>query len=141
MVFEIVGNALVLKVPPTKASYQFVARYGEQFPCCVTAVFSPTQALVAREAGARYVAVYVNRATRQMGNGLQLVQDVAKILKDSETEILAASIKSTNEACASIYAGAHHLTLPYQILTELMTNSLSEQAIADFLSNGIGVGM
>ena len=58
----------------------------------MTAVFSPAQALVAGEAGARYVAVSVNRATRQMGNGLQLVEDIAKILKDSETEILAASI-------------------------------------------------
>ncbi len=137
LVFEIVGKTLVLKVPPTKTGYQFVARYREQFPCCITAVFSPAQALVAREAGARYVAIYVNRATHQMGNGLQLVQDVARILNGSETKILAASIKSTDEACESLFAGAHHLTLPYQILTDLMINPLSEQAIADFQISGL----
>jgi len=140
-VFEIAGDDLVLKIPPTETSYQFVARFGEQFQCCVTAVFSPTQALVARETGARFVAIYVNRATRQMGNGLQLVQDVANILKGSETEVLAASLKSTDEACASIFAGAQHLTLPYQILTDLMANPLSDQAIKDFRSSGVGIEM
>lgn len=135
---KVVGRALVLKVPPTQTGYQFVSQCVE-YPCCVTAVYNPAQALVAREAGARYVAVYVNRATRLMGDGLQLVREVAEVLKHSGTEIIAASVKSADEACASLSAGAHHLALPYEVLTSLMTHPLSEQTLAEFQANGVGI--
>lgn len=135
---EVVGAALVLKVPPTESGFKFASLYSE-YPCCVTAVYSPAQALIAREVRASYVAVYVNRATRLMGDGLRLVSDVAEILKHSKTEIVAASIKSTEEACAALSAGAHHLTLPFEVLTSLIAHPLTEQTVAEFQSNGIGV--
>lgn len=138
-VLAVAGSALVLKVPPNETGFQFVSRFGDQFHCCVTAVYSPAQALVAREAGARYVAVYVNRATRRMGNGFQLLQDVAHMLRGSQTELIAASIKSSEEACLSVQAGAQHLTLPYTVLTGLMSHPLSEETLAEFRAEGIGI--
>jgi transaldolase len=135
---QIVGLALVLKVPPTRTGFQFASQCTD-YPCCVTAVYSPAQALIARETGARFVAVYVNRATRLMGDGFRLVKEVAEVLKHSSTEIIAASIKSSEEACASLAAGAHHLTLPYQVLTGLITHPLSEQTVAEFQTKGIGI--
>jgi len=135
----VAGSALVVKVPPNEAGFQFSSRFGDQFPCCVTAVYSPGQALVAREAGARYVAVYVNRATRLMGNGFQLVQDVTNMLRGSQTELIAASIKSSEEACLSVQAGAQHLTLPFSVLTGLMSHPLSEETLAEFRAKGIGI--
>jgi len=57
----------------------------------VTAIYSPAQALVAREAGAKEAITYVNRATRLLGDGLALVREMATVLKDSKTEIIAAS--------------------------------------------------
>jgi len=135
---EIVGPALVLKVPPTQNGFQFVSRCAD-YPCCVTAVYSAAQALVASETGARFVAVYVNRATRLTGNGLQLVMDVANILNHSDTAIIAASIKSSEEACESLSAGANHLTLPYEVLTSLIKNPFSDQTLAEFQANGVGI--
>jgi transaldolase len=135
---KLVGPALVLKVPPSQAGFKFVSQCGD-YPCCVTAVYSPAQALIAREAGASYVAVYVNRATRLMGDGIQLVRDVAEILAGSSTEIIAASVKSSEEACASLAAGAHHLTLPYEVLTGLITHPLSEQTMVEFQASGVGI--
>src|SRR6266498_1661062 len=135
---KIVGSALVLKVPPTQVGFQFVNQCVD-VPCCITAVYSPAQALVASEAGARYVAVYVNRATRLMGDGLRLVRDVAEVLKRSRTEIIAASIKSAEEACASHSAGAHHLTLPYDVLMRLIQNPLTDQTLAEFQVRGVGI--
>jgi transaldolase len=136
---KIAENTLVLKIPPTDVGFQFVGRYGSQFPCCVTAVYGPAQALVAGEAGARYIAVYVNRVTRLMGDGVQLVREIAGILKNYSTEIIAASVKSSEEACASLSAGAHHLTLPYEVLANLIKHPLSEQTVADFQANGVGI--
>lgn len=135
---KVVGSALVLKVPPTQVGFQFVNQCLD-VPCCVTAVYSPAQALVACESKARYVAVYVNRATRFMGDGLRLVREVAEILKESRTEIIAASIKSSEEACASLGAGAHHLTLPYEVIMSLIVHPLTDQALAEFQAIGAGL--
>jgi transaldolase len=70
---------------------------------------------------------------------LQLVRDVAEILKHGSTEIIAASVKSAEEACAFLSAGAHHLTLPYEILMSLMEHPLTAQTVAEFQSNGVGL--
>jgi transaldolase len=139
LVSEIAGDSLVVKVPPTDVGFQFASLHWDQFPCCVTAIYSPAQALVAREAGALYVAVYVNRATRLMGDGIQLVRDVTSMLQDSRTELIAASVKSSDEACQSIRAGAQHLTLPATVLTGLMSHPLSEETLAEFQSGGAGI--
>ena len=135
---EIVGAGLVLKIPPTLTGFQFVRQCAD-YPCCVTAVYSPAQALIASEVHARYVAVYVNRATRLLGDGLNLVREVAEILKHNGTEIIAASLKSPDEACAALNAGARHLTLPYDVLTSLGTHPLSEQTMAEFQAGGVGL--
>ncbi len=136
---EIVKNGLICKIAPTENGFRFVAKYGTEIPCCVTAIFDPAQALVAREAGARYIAVYVNRATKQLGDGLALVRDLANVLAGSQTEIVAASLKSTKEAVDAFVAGAQHITVPFDVLMGLSTHPLSEQTIEQFNAEGIGL--
>lgn len=136
---EIVGDKLVLKVPATNYGFEAVAILSKEITCSVTAIYSPAQAIIASEAGAKYAIAYVNRATRLLGDGLKLVQDMANVLKNSQTEILAASIKSPQEAAAAIQAGAHHLTLPLAMLEAMTTHELSEQTMIDFNKQGIGL--
>jgi transaldolase len=136
---ELVKNGLILKIAPTQDGFRFVAKYGNKFPCCVTAIFDPAQALVAREAGARYIAIYVNRATRQLGDGLALVGELAKVLAGSQTEILAASLKSTKEAVDSLMAGAQHITVPFDLLVSLSNHPLSVQTVEQFNAEGVGI--
>ena len=136
---EIVKNGLICKIAPTENGFRFVAKYGNEIPCCVTAIFDLAQALVAREAGARYIAVYVNRATKQLGDGPALVRDLANVLAGSQTEIVAASLKSTKEAVDAFVAGAQHLTVPFDVLMGLSTHPFSEQTIEQFNAEGIGL--
>jgi len=136
---ELVKRGLILKIAPTENGFRFVAKYGNEFPCCVTAIFDPAQALVAREAGAKYIAVYVNRATKQLGDGLALVRELAKVLDGSRTEILAASLKSTREAVDAFLAGAHHLTVPFDLLASLSAHPLSVQTVEQFNAEGVGI--
>ena len=136
---EIVKNGLICKIAPTENGFRFVAKYGNEIPCCVTSIFDPAQALVAREAGARYIAVYVNRATKQLGDGPALVRDLANVLAGSQTEIVAASLKSTKEAVDAFVAGAQHLTVPFEVLMGLSTHPVSEQTIEQFNVEGIGL--
>ncbi|MDP1713697.1 MAG: transaldolase family protein [Anaerolineales bacterium] len=136
---EIVKTGLILKIAPTDNGFRFVAKHANEFPCCVTAVFNPAQALIAREAGARYVAVYVNRATKQMGDGLCLVRGLANVLAGSQTEILAASLKSTKEAVDAFLAGAQHITVPFDLLASLPIHPLSTQAVEQFNAEDFGI--
>jgi transaldolase len=136
---DLVGEKLVLKILPTEAGFQFCAQYSGDFPCCVTAIFSEWQALVASEAGAGYIAIYVNRATKLLGDGIELVRNASAVLSGSCTQIVAASIKSPREASTVFMAGAHHLAVPYDVLQALITHELSESAIVEFYGGGVGI--
>ena len=136
---EIIGDKLVLKIPATELGFRVTAHLSSELACSVTAIYSPAQAAIADRAGAKYAIAYVNRATRLLGNGLTLVTEMARILKNSKTEILAASIKSPEEAAATLQAGAHHLTLPLDILRAMMTHELSTKTVAEFAASGIGI--
>jgi transaldolase len=137
---EIIGNKLVLKIPATKLGFQVTADLSKEITCSVTAIYSPSQAAIASEAGAKYAIAYVNRATRFLGNGLTLIRAMSDVLKNSNTEILAASLKSPEEAAATLQAGAHHLTVPMSVLQAMTTHDLSEKTVTEFLANGSGIG-
>ena len=136
---KLVKHGLILKIAPTEIGFRFVAKHGMELPCCVTAIYDPAQALVAREAGARYIAVYVNRATKQLGDGLGLVRELTNVLAGSQTEIVAASLKSTKEAVDAVIAGAQHITVPFQLLTSLSAHPLSAQTVEQFNAEGAGI--
>jgi transaldolase len=136
---SILGGSLVCKIPPTQNGLRFVSRYCYKYPLCVTAVFDAYQACVAKEAGAHYVAVYVNRATRIIGNGIGLIRDIVQVLHGSDTKIIAASIKSSQEAGQAILAGAHHITASVEVLSSLMEHDISREAVEEFCNNGAGI--
>ncbi len=135
----IIGNKLVLKIPATDLGFQITAYLSSEITCSVTAIYSPVQAAIAHEAGAKYAIAYVNRATRLLGDGLALVRDMFDLLQGSNTEILAASIKSPQEAAATLQAGAHHLTVPLEILRQMTTHELSLKTVDEFRTNGMGI--
>ncbi len=136
---EIAGDQLVLKLPPTKHGFQIIPYLPSEVTCCVTAVYSVAQALVARESGVRYIAVYVGRATKLSGDGLSLITDISRVLRGGHTQLLAASLKSPMEASSAILAGADHLTLPSDVLGALTYHEHSENAVKDFNANGSGL--
>ncbi|MEG4284713.1 transaldolase family protein [Microcoleus sp. A006_D1] len=137
--FEAIGQQAVLKIPATAAGFQAVAHLSGEIPCAVTAIYSAAQAVVAAEAGAKYAIAYVNRATRLLGDGFALVRDMANVLQRTNTEILAASIKSPEEAVQTLLAGAHHLTLPLDVLQAMAVHELSQQTVDEFAKNGRGI--
>ncbi|MEB3309041.1 MAG: transaldolase family protein [Snowella sp.] len=137
--YALIGEKTVLKIPATPIGFQVVAYLSDKIPCSVTAIYSPAQAAIAKEAGAKYAIAYVNRATRLLGDGLKLVRDMAQVLAGSSTEILAASLKTPEEAANALIAGANHLTIPLEILNSMTTQELSEQTVAEFNQQGRGI--
>lgn len=136
---NILEGQLVVKLPPTELGFKVCSELSSRMACCPTAIYSPAQALVARETGASYLAVYVNRASRLMGDGIQLVAEIARVLNGSSTSLLAASLKSPEEAVAALLAGADHLTLPFDTLMAMSKHELSDAAVQQFQAEGIGL--
>jgi len=124
-----------LKIPCTTENLGLLPDLArEGLMCAVTAVFSAYQAMLACEVGADYVVPYVNRATRQLGDGIALVGEIAEIIAVSggSTEILAASFYNLTEVVDATRAGADHMTISLDLLRGLGDHPLSEQAIEEF---------
>ena len=138
---KLIGDKIVLKIPATELGFRVTAYLSSEIACSVTAIYSPAQAAIASQAGAKYAIVYVNRATKLLGDGLALVKQMSDILSHSNTQILAASIKSPEEAAATLQAGAHHLTVPLNILQAMTTHELSTKTVAEFLEKGTGISV
>ena len=103
---KIAEDQLVLKISPTEQGFQIIKQLPPEIPCCITALYSAAQAVVARESGVRYIAVYVNRSTKFAGRRIIAHYRHGRcVLKGSQTQILAASLKSPTEASAAILSG------------------------------------
>lgn len=133
-------NVVGLKVPCTTDNLALAARLADEgYTVGVTAIFSPAQALLACEAGADFLLPYVNRSTRLLGDGYEVVRQMRAVVDaaDTGTEIIAASIKSAEEAVQTLLAGAHHLTLPLALIRELGEHELSRQTISEMSGRSI----
>lgn len=125
---------VVMKVPCTLDGLRTVWHLRERVQCAVTAIFTPAQAYLAAEAGAHYIIPYVNRATRLLGDGPGRVRQMVEVLAQRETQVLAASIKSPEEAVAALQAGAQHLTLPLAVILQMAESAYTTQALAEFVA-------
>jgi transaldolase len=62
----------ILKIPATLVEFEVLATLSPEITCSVTGIYSPAQATVAREAGAKtkIAIAYVNRATPLLADGI-----------------------------------------------------------------------
>lgn len=130
---EIRPDKVVIKIPATVENLTMAARLIDSgIECAITAVYSPAQAYLAAQVEATFAIPYVNRITRQLGDGLAVVRDVAQILQGTQTEVLAASLKTVDEVVATLLAGADHVTIPLDLILAMGEHELSRQAIEEF---------
>jgi len=126
---------IALKIPASTENMVLVDEFSrKEVKVAVTALFSLPQAYLACESGATYVVPYVNRITRLRGDGLAFVREPAQVCQVTGrgTEVLAASIKSPEEAVCALLVGAHHISAPLNVLLAMGYDPLSEQAVAEF---------
>ena len=134
---------VVVKLPLTweglKATQEFAAR-GVQTN--VTLCFSATQALLAAKAGATYVSPFIGRLDDHGADGMDLIAEIRAIYDqyDFDTEILAASIRSSAHVKAAALAGADCATLPPQVFKDLIKHPLTDKGLETFLSDWKATG-
>ena len=76
----------------------------------MTLIFSPTQALLAAKAGARFVSPFVGRLDDIATPGMELVADIVQIFDnyDFDCEVLAASLRHPMHVVEAAQAGRPH---------------------------------
>jgi transaldolase len=124
-----------LKIPCTYENLSLAAELVESgYIVGITAIFSTPQVYLACEAGAQYILPYVNRSTRLLGDGISMVRQMRAVIDadNSSTQIIAASIKTPDEAISTLLAGAHHLTLPIGLIELMGNHPLSDKTIEEF---------
>jgi transaldolase len=128
-----------LKIPCTYENLALAAQLVKSgYIVGITAIFSPQQAYLACQAGVQYILPYVNRSTRLLGDGVMLVRQMRQVIEanNSAVQIIAASIKTPEEAVQTLLAGAHHLTLPLKLIETMGDHPLSQAAISEFSRAG-----
>ena len=101
----------------------------------VTLIFSPSQAILAAKAGAKYVSPFVGRVDDNSFGGLCLIKDIANVYtrqKVFETEILGASIRDVRSVSRAFEYGAHICTIPTGVFDKMYKHVLTDAGLAQF---------
>ena len=104
----------------------------------VTLCFSANQALLAAKAGATFVSPFVGRLDDIGLNGMNLISDICEIYSNYpnlNTEVLVASIRSPNHVIECAKIGADVVTLPANILKQLIHHPLTDNGLKAFLED------
>jgi transaldolase len=103
----------------------------------VTLIFSPTQALLAAKAGARFVSPFVGRLDDIATPGMELVADIVRILGNYrfDCEVLAASLRHPMHVVEAARLGAHIGTMPMGVFRSLIRHPLTDAGLERFLAD------
>jgi transaldolase len=110
---------------------------GEGIRVNMTLIFSPTQALLAAKAGARFVSPFVGRLDDVSASGMELVRDILAIFDnyDFDCQVLAASLRHPMHVVEAAKCGAHIGTMPMAVFRQLSKHPLTDIGLKRFLED------
>ncbi|GCE10651.1 transaldolase family protein [Tengunoibacter tsumagoiensis] len=132
---ELAPDRIIPKIPMTEIGVRVAHRLKVQgHTLAFTAVTTISQAYTAGLIGADFIIPYYNRLIRSGVDAKERIAQMAKIYQAQQfsTRIMAASIKSSNEVAEALLHGAHDLTIPPQILLDMIRDPETEQAVEKF---------
>jgi len=110
---------------------------GEGHKLNVTLCFSVNQAILAAKAGATFISPFVGRLDDINLDGLELIEDIRTVYDNYGfgTEILAASIRTTNHITDCARIGADVITAPPAVIKSMVSHPLTDKGLAAFLED------
>jgi transaldolase len=134
---DIAAN-IVVKVPMIKDGIKAIKYFSDNnIRTNCTLVFSAGQAILAAKAGATYLSPFIGRIDDSSWDGMQLIAEIAEIysIQGYQTEILAASIRSSLHIVQAAKAGADVITSPLAPILGLLKHPLTDIGLAQFLAD------
>jgi fructose-6-phosphate aldolase 2 len=127
------------KIPVTREGYRAIKLVKESgMNVTATAIFTQQQAMMAANAGADFVAPYVNRLDNIVSHGIEVVADIVKGIKmyNLKTRVLAASFKNVDQVYRVSLTGCHSVTLSHEVMLALMSHPMTDRGVHDFEKDG-----
>jgi len=139
--FDLKYNFYV-KIPVTREGYRAIRMVKDAgMNVTATAIFTQQQALIAANAGADFVAPYVNRLDNISSHGIDVVADIVKTFKlfNMSTKVLAASFKNVDQIYRVSMVGCHSVTASHDVLTSLMAHPMTDMGVTVFEHDGTDI--
>ncbi len=137
-ILERIDKNVYVKIPVSYEGIKAIKILKEKgVQVTATAIYDLMQAYLALEAGADYLAPYVNRIGNLGGDPMELIDNLAmKIASENyEAKIVAASFKGVEQVKQSLNFGSHAITAPVEILKAVFANPNIDKAVKDFNSD------
>lgn len=132
---DVACGRIIPKIPMTRIGMRVARRLKQQnHRIAFTAVTSVSQAYSAAMAGADFVIPYYGRLARSGVDASERIAQMAELLHNEQvsTRILVASLKSPEDAAQTLLAGAHDLTATAEVLLDMLSDPMSEEAVERF---------
>lgn len=130
---------MVVKLPMTVEGLKACKALTEEgIKTNVTLIFTANQALLAARAGATYVSPFLGRLDDISVRGVDLITEIAEMFQvagDIDTQIIAASVRTTMHVTDCALAGAHIATVPYKVIEQMTHHPLTDAGIAKFVAD------
>ena len=131
-----------MKIPACPEGFKAIRLLKQEgILCSCTAIYDFNQALLAAEAGAYCVAVYVSRIDRTGGEGIEVVRRIkeAFMIEGLDTMVSAASLKSPLAIEQAALAGADNVTVTLEMLEQMAIHPMTEGTLEKFKSDWEGL--
>lgn len=129
---------IVVKVPMIKEGIKAIRYFSQKgIKTNCTLVFSAGQAILAAKAGATYVSPFIGRIDDSGHDGLDLIEQMVQIYDNYsfQTQILAASVRSSLHIIKCAEIGADVITAPLDAIVALLNHPLTDNGLAKFLAD------
>lgn len=142
LIKEKIGGDIYIKIPIGEEGLKAVPMIKNLgIGVTMTAIFTPTQALMAAKAGADFVAPYVNRLDNILGDGTNVVAEIVQQFEiyGLDCKVLAASFKNAEQVHRCALCGCHSVTVSADVLKSLITHPMTDAAVEGFERDWKGV--
>lgn len=133
---------IAVKIPMTWEGLKAVSVLRKsEIRTVVTIVFTVSQALLASQAGATFVAPFIGRSKDICQDGAKLVSDISEIFGRQRiaTEVMCGSINDPIDVINAAKAGAQVISVPFLVLKKMASHPVTDITLDEFLRGWDGV--
>lgn len=137
MISSIRNKNMYVKIPVTHEGLRVIKECKKLgIHTLATAIYTADQAFLAAMNGAEYLAPYTNRMCNY-GDGVQDVKDLIEMLRVNHmpAKVIAASFKNTYQVHELIKAGIQAVTVPCDVLYQMIDHPGTKIAVGEFSVN------
>jgi len=131
---QLLGEPFYVKLPANPEGLKACRILSERgIKVTMTAIFTPSQALLAARAGAAFVAPYVNKLD-DVGDGEECVAKIVRMFDTFKlpTKVLSASFRNVEQVTRVALSGSHFITLPPAFFEKLIWHPMTDLALDGF---------